>query len=363
MTRFVKRRRYRIPQVGVKLCALLWCGCSMPGEVPVDALTNAWVAPRQASTSPAGAEWPARMSALPSMSAAVRSRSEAIATVNGRSISRQRLDKLLMLSRGPEVLEQLIGLEAANMAADARGLTVTQDDVDREYDRALRRLVDPLSSITPDSFDRGRAEELLRTVLAERKVSHEEFRLVMKRNAYLRKIVASETTFTTDQLRREFDRLYGNRALVRHIQLASLGEVDRVNTAMAAGKGFGELARRFSANTASAGQGGLLDPFSAEDDSLPRVFRNVAFSLAPDAVSSPVRVGEWYHLIKLERIVPPEDVQFEQERDDLVRRLRDRDSERAMFEAFENLFLEASIEIHDPALRAAFDRKRSEPDR
>ena len=361
MTRFVDRRRYRIPQLGVKLCALLSCGCSMQNEVPVDALTNAWVAPRQTST--VGVEWPARMSALPSMSAAVRSPPEVIATVNGRSISRQRLDKLLMRSRGLEVLEQLIGLETANMAADARGLTVTQDDVDREYDRALRRLVDPLSSITPDSFDRGRAEELLRTVLTERKVSHEEFLLVMKRNACLRKIVSSETTFTTDQLRREFDRLHGNRALVRHIQLASLNEVDRVNTAMASGTEFGELARRFSANTASAEQGGLLEPFSAEDDALPRVFRDVAFSLAPDAVSSPVRVGEWYHLIKLERIVPPEDVQFKQERNDLERRLRNRDSDRAMFEVFENLFQEASIEIYDPGLRAAFDRKRSEPDR
>lgn len=345
----------RVSRYGALMGTLVCCGCSARSEAPTHTVSAAWHSPRIQTTT---ADKPSNPAPQPTVGDGEPA-SVTIATVNGRAIPLARLHELLMRSRGSEVLEELIGLETAAMAATARGVTVTQDDVDREYDRALRQLVDPLSSISPGAIDRDRAEQLLDTVLTRRRVSREEFQLVMRRNAYLRKTVELDLNFTTEALRRETDRLYGKRAVVRHIQLASRGAVERVTASLATGKTFDELARRLSANTSSAARGGLLDPFSQGDESVPGAFREVAFSLKPGEVSGPVRVGEWYHLIALERIVPAETVDFDQVRSEVEQILRERTADQSMFAVFEKLFQRATIEISDPALRAAFDRKRA----
>ena len=370
MTRLTDIPWHRVSWCGASLVALGSFGCTVRDDAPLRTVGTAWHAPRIETLTAGESVSPVRSP----VRAAEGSGGATIATVNGRAIPVERLRDLLMRSHGPEVLEQLIGLETAAAAAEKAGVTITRADVDREHQRSLRRLVDPLSAITSGSIDVDRAETLLDTVLARRGVSREEFRLVMRRNAYLRGIVELDVSaapdkvglptdtvgFSVDELHREFNRLYGLRAEVRHIQLTSLGAVDRVADALATGKNFAELARRFSANEAGASRGGLLKPFSADDPSVPALFREVAFSLTPGEVSDPVRVGEWYHLIRLERILPKEDVDFEQVRGELERTLRVRGADRAMIEVFEKLFREASIEISDPALEAALNRKRAE---
>ncbi len=74
-------------------------------------------------------------------------------------------------------------------------------------------------------------------------------------------------------------------------------------------------------------------------------------------VSSSVRIGEWYHLIKVERVLEPEDRVFAQVRGELEQSLYDRVADAGMFGLFEKLFEQATIRIDDPTLRAAFDKK------
>ena len=359
MIRLSNIRACRISRCGALTAAIVTCGCSANSQTASNTVSAAWHSPRIETTA---ADSPANPAPKPT-GIGDESAPATIATVNGQAIPLTRLHELLMRSRGSVVLEQLIGLETATMAAEERGLSVNQTDVDREHDRALRQLVDPLSSITPGAFDRVRAEQLLDTVLNQRSVSREEFRLVMRRNAYLRKIVERDLKLTTDAVRREAERLYGRRAVVRHIQLTSLAAVNQATEALAAGKSFEDLARRHSANSASAARGGLLEPFSQEDELVPGAFREVAFSLTPGGVSGPVRVGEWYHLIALQRFVAAEDVDFEQVRSKVEQILRERTADQTMFAVFEKLFQQATIEINDPALKAAFDRRRAVNDR
>ena len=254
-------------------------------------------------------------------------------------------------------MEQLIGLEAAAAALAERGLTVTQADVEREHDRALRELADPLSSMTPGPLDREAARRVLDQVLAQRNMSRQEFDIITRRNAYLRKIVESEQLIIDGQLRQEYERIYGERVQVRHIQLGTLADVERVKERLAAGEDFAELAGRYSANSATAPNQGVLDPFSASDERVPAILRETAFPLAPGEISSAVRVGQWYHLLKLEKRLPPQTCKFEDVRDDVERSVRDRLAGPAMYALFERLFREATIRIHDPALAKAFDRK------
>ena len=187
--------------------------------------------------------------------------------------------------------------------------------------------------------------------------------IVLRRNAFLRKIIRSEQRFTPQQFQEEFNRTFGERVQVRHVQLATRAEVSRVRDQLDAGASFGELARKYSANQASAQEGGLLEPFSKDDDRLPELFRETAFALSPGEISEAVHIGEWYHLMLLEKIIPPRQRDFQEVRDQLEQRLRDRLTEPAMFELYERLFQTANIEIYDRVLREAFEKKHMSRDR
>lgn len=320
-----------------------------------------------ACVAPPAKESPSMNSALtqrestPSATAAKPSSSSSnrapIATVNGRPVAASELVDLLFQSHGPGLLEQLVALYAAEDLAAKKGLTVTQSDVDKELDLALRRLVNPLAAATSQDFDRAQAERTLEAVLSQRNISREEFFLPLRRNAYLRKIAQSDVTVTDAQLKDEYDRKFGEHVRIRHIQLAGSAEASRLQERMAAGESFADLATRYSANSASAKQGGLLEPFTAIDDQIPEPIRRAAFALPVGQISGVVRVGEWYHILKREDDPPIHQPAFDSVKKDLAISLRDRLSEVRMRELFEQTLKSAGVEIHDSVLRAAYDRR------
>lgn len=254
------------------------------------------------------------------------------------------------------MLEQLIALEAVEDFAAGKGLALSAGDVERERDRTLRRIGNPLADIMPesDSFDRAKAEQALQTVMAQRNVSPPEFDIVLRRNALLRKIVESQRAFSEEELRTEFGRLYGPRVMVRHVQLATAGEAARCRERMESGEAFADVARRYSVNEVSAAAGGLLEPFSRLDERVPEPFREAAFSLAPGELSDVVRVGEWHHVLRVESTLPGEERDFRASRIDVERILRDRTSDAAMFALYEKLFRSATINVGDAGLREEF---------
>ena len=305
-------------------------------------------APRSQPVTPGGG-------ALSPADAPVASPSEPpIAMVNGQPISQRRVMDVLLSSHGVGILEQLIGLETAREAAGKRGLRVSEQDVEAEYDLALRRLLDPTTRDIKGPFDREAAERVLGDVLADRNISRREYRVIVERNAYLRKLVLSDQRFSEEQLEAEYKNTFGERIVVRQIQLATLGEVNRVREALSQGQDFGTLAAAHSANRATAERMGLMEPFSANDERLPEAFRKAAFALEPGEVSDAVRIGEWFHLIRLEERVAPEHRPMDEVREELEQRLRDRLTDPAMFALYEKLFEAATIEVYDPVLREAF---------
>lgn len=304
----------------------------------------------------------------------------AIASVNGASISRESFVQLLLKSHGVGILEQWIGLEAVRQYAESRGIVVTERDVRGERERALRKLSStgtgsgtPLATSSTNaarsdsgpansnSADSDSAERSLEAAMAARNVSPEELDLILRRNACLRKCVEADLAVSEMELHEEMDRVYGQRVEVRHIQLATPGEVDRVLERWVAGAAFEDLARTHSANEASAARGGLLEPFSRGSEEVPPLLRQTAFAMEPGAVSPAIRVGPWYHLLRLERRIPAESRDLGSVRAELERQVRERRTEAGMFALYEKLFRAATIEIPDADLRAAFSKRH--PDR
>ncbi len=279
-----------------------------------------------------------------------------LAVVNGQPISRQRVVDLLLEAHGPGMLEQLVVLEAARQRVTAAGLTVGQAEIDSEYDAALRLLIDPLAGVTEGGFDRDAARRVLDAVLAERNVSFAEFMLGMERNACLRALAQARTSFSEADLRTELQRAYGERVVLRHIQLATTADVARVRAELARGKDFAEAARTHSANLVTAAAGGLLPPLALDDPDLPAALRETAQRLQPSEAAEAVHLGQWYHLLRLEQRLPAETRTLENVRGELERRLLRRRIGPAMQELYQELLRGAEVEILDPVLRTAYER-------
>jgi parvulin-like peptidyl-prolyl isomerase len=283
---------------------------------------------------------------------------EPIATVGGQVISRERVVDLLLRGHGPGILEQLIVLEAAEQEADRLGIRITTADVDREYEQTLKQLLDPLADVSQGMLDREEAERVLDAVLAERNISRAEYRLGIRRQTLLRAIVTAELEATDEQLKRAYDQHYGPQVQVRHIQVATPAQVAEVQSALRQGEDFAELARTHSAHLASASQGGLLEPFTHTDQRVPAALRELAFQLEPDEVSNPLRLGRWYHLVRLERRLAAESPPLDRVREQLAQRVRDALAPAAMQDRYRQLLRESEVRIFDPALREAFERRR-----
>ncbi len=340
------------------LTAAALCGCAAAGKPersePAPSFSAAWQQRDRIVDQPRPEYRERTTPSAPLAPVHATRDADAIAKVNGRSISRARLFDLLVRSRGAEVLEQLAAYESAAALATEKGLTISPEDVGYERRLAAERIWNPLAPFTSAPLDDAAAEQLVQTVLAEKRISTAEFDLILRRNAYLRKIVEHGETFSEAQYADEFQRAYGERVRVRHIQLATPAAVARVQERLNAGEAFETLARTHSANRASAQDGGLLEPFARNEDQLPEVFRQASFALKPGDVSGAVRAGEWYHLIRVESHIPPQRRELGGVRDTLTERLRRRLGEAAMFTLYERLLREATIEVFDPGLREAY---------
>jgi foldase protein PrsA len=351
---------------GVLTAVALCSACAPHDASPASSVSQAWEHRRdgEPTARPRSRSANARSSGAADSTAASDSPgAEPIATVNGKPVDRGEFVALLIRSRGAAILEQLVGLAAAESYAVDQGVVITDADVDFEYDLALRRLFDPLTSTTSAAFDRAGSERLLDAVLDGRMMSRPEYMLTVRRNAHLRKVVAAQLAISDDQLRSEHELAYGDRVQVRHIQLANLVDASRIKERLAAGEDFAELASRYSTNITTARHGGLLEPFSLRDEDIPQAFRQVAANLKPGDVSDLVRIGEWFHVLKMERRIPAETHEFDEVKESLRRRLLVRLTDARIRTLFEKLIREASVQIADPVLREAFQAAHPDVER
>ncbi|HRX87455.1 MAG TPA: peptidyl-prolyl cis-trans isomerase, partial [Phycisphaerae bacterium] len=345
------------------LILVLYGACATPEPAkPADTVLDAWQkAPPRKTESETQAKATPPPTPIPDLIGDANSNGgPAIAYVDGRPIARKQVVDLLLAGHGVGILEQAVVLEKAKVMAADQGIAVTQADIDKEFERSLRNLTSPLRAAGDQPFDREEAEDILDEVLSRRNVSRAECMAMIERNAYLRAICNANMTFTDEQYVEEYQRAFGPRVQVRHIQVASLGDAEDVLEKLAAGNDFAEIAKVFSANLTTAPGGGLLEPFSREDPDVPAALAEAAFALDEGEVSDPVRVDQWYHVLKLVKKIPPDDRPIAEVKGELEKRLRERVTEPAMQTLYRSLFAQADIRVVDPVLAAEFARKHPE---
>jgi peptidyl-prolyl cis-trans isomerase D len=85
-------------------------------------------------------------------------------------------------------------------------------------------------------------------------------------------------------------------------EAAALAKAQQVLAEVKSGKDFGELARKYSADPASAQQGGDLG--WAEQNAYVAPFSDALFAMQPGQTSDPVKTQYGYHIIRLDEIRP-----------------------------------------------------------
>jgi len=282
---------------------------------------------------------------------------DAVAVVNGQTISRAELERVLMEGYGFPILKQLILRELARAETQRRGLRVTDADVEAEFERSLEEIANR-AGLTGEQATRENRMRALLVMLEQKHISMAEYRVAMERNAHLRAIYLADFRVDEPTLREEFARTYGEKAVVRHIQINDPRDARRLNEIVAElnrGADFARLAERYSDNRETAARGGELRPFAFDDEEIPPALREAAFALAPGGISAPIRTNQYVHILKLEHRIPPENVRFEDVRRDVELKMRQRLEVQQMNEIAERLFQQSKVRILDPALREKYE--------
>lgn len=280
-----------------------------------------------------------------------------VALVNGEPIGRKKLIQLLLETRGLGILQQLILEELAKQETQRIGLVIFPADIDREYDLTLQ--AGRFNGKDPESLTPTRREQLIDDWTRTRGVTRPELAIAMTRQAHLRKIAQGQVTITDEMLHREYERVHGEKVEVRHLQLAAERVWPQVQERLAQGDSFEDLVADFSQNHLSREQRGLLPPFSANDMTVPAIFAKVAFSLKPGEISNPIKAEGTLHVLKLERQIPAEEVEFDEVKETLQKHIFARLVAEKMESIGANLLSKCSLKIEDKTLRKHYKKRHA----
>jgi foldase protein PrsA len=320
---------------------LLVAGCEF-GSEPASSVRDE-LAARPKSEAPATNEQPAKPTG------------PAVAVVNDRPISRREWLDLLIEARGLPELQQLILLEVARQEAQRSGLKVSSSDVDKEYDLTLQ--ASRFNGKDHGALTPARREQLIAEWTTSRGISREELHTAIQRQAYLRKLAERHVSYTPEALNGEYDRVHGERVEAQHIQLGAPRFYDQIKDRLDNGEDFEKLAADFSQNILTREKRAMLPPFSKDDESVPPIFREVAFALEPGQVSKLLEAEGSFHVLKLVRRIPADGSKFEDVIEELRKNLHARLVAQEMERLGSELVMKARIKIEDPVMREQYNNR------
>ena len=246
---------------------------------------------------------------------------EVMATVNGQPIYMNDMNDILLQNYGLGVAQQLIANELVRQECERQRIIVTDQDVQRQHEEALR--------VNFPTLDAGQREQALEKYLSSQrpngqKINRKQWSFTMRRLAQLAKLAEPRIKIADEDLQQAFNDSYGRKVVVRHIMLATLTEAQDVLSKLEKGADFLQLVKEKSKNPATVANGGLLMPISRATTGFPPAIKDAALSMTKVGQISPVvQAGEVFHVLKVEQIVAPQDVRFEDVKGKLRQQVHD----------------------------------------
>ncbi len=288
---------------------------------------------------------------------------DAIAIVNGETITRAQLADECIVRKGHEILETLIARKLIEQEIRRRKLDVTQIEIDQEIEDVAHRLGNGM----------GR-EQWLRTLDKERGISPAQYaRDIIYPTIALRKLATGRVQVTEQDMKDAFDANFGARLHCRIITVDKQQKAVELWEELKKNPGaFHNLAKLHSTDQATRALGGYLTepiarhahPRSVSDPAFEQLVDGDRKDKNPDHapkdgdVTGPIQVNEMaWILIKRETVDPPKNVDPNDKtvRAQLFAQLQDVKIKEAMTKVFEELT--EAAEIHN-ALAGTFKEAR-----
>lgn len=274
-------------------------------------------------------------------------RAGAPLSIDGQAVDWPAVSDRLAEAAGAVVVEEVALDHVIQREAAARGIQLTQADIDRER-QWLARAVDEgarAPGVDPAS--------LVREIRERRGLGPERFAALLRRNAALRAMVRGTVEVSPEQIERAWRTRHGERVRVRIIITPSMADAQNLRSqALAAGSDeytFAKLAETYSTDN-SAPLGGLIEPFSTEDPAYEENVRRVAASLQPGQIGPVVSTRNGHAVVLMTDRIPSDGVTLEQSRDRLREQITLRQERISMDQLANQLLSTAHVRVLDPAL-------------
>ncbi|WP_068783156.1 peptidylprolyl isomerase [Paenibacillus phocaensis] len=217
----------------------------------------------------------------------VSTKAEAVATVNGVEITKDRLYDELAANGGEQALTNLINQELVNQEAAKKNITITDADIDAEIESYKTQFG---------------SEEALSQALVQYGMTMDDLRKQVVMELKLTKLLEPQIKVTDEQIKQTFESYkdsFNTPEQVRTsvILVATEQEAKDIVKQLDEGADFAELAKSKSLDPATKEQGGDTDFFARGEKE--EAVETAAFKLAKGEVSEPVKTSEGYQVIKV----------------------------------------------------------------
>ncbi len=265
-----------------------------------------------------------------------------VATVNGDRITMQELGAECLLRHGEEVLEGEISRILLEQELQAKGVKVTQEDLDAEMGHAaeLAGVLDAQGNVDLPKW--------IETVVAEQGVTKERYlRDSVWPSAALKKLSARDVQVTEEDIAKGFDANYGERVRCRAIVLGNLRRAQEVwNKARqnSSPEYFGDLAAEYSVEPTSKALRGEVPPLGRHGGQ--KLLEDAAFKLQNGELSEIVQMGDKFIILRCEGRTERMDIDLNdpQVRNILQRDIFEKKLRMAMGEKFEEINSRARVD-------------------
>ncbi len=281
-----------------------------------------------------------------------------MATINGQPIYMADIREILLYSYGVPIAEQLIANELVRQECQRLKVSVSDKDVAAANDKALEQM---FPTLDPPQRAKGLEETLVR-----KNVTRKQWDFTMRRNAQLAKLAEPFIKITEDDIQQAFGNAYDRKVVVRHIQLASLAEAQDVLDRLQKGADFLQLLKEKTKNPVTVANGGWLAPISQRSQCPPAI-KDTALAMTKVGQISPVvQAGEVFHILKLEQIIPPQNVRIDDVREKLRQQIHDEQlnllQQRILLKLIQDAKAKGAVKFANPVLRELWEEAEKAKD-
>lgn len=263
------------------------------------------------------------------------------ASVNDRKITLRELGEASIERHGTGVLEGMITRRLLEQACKEHNVTVTQQDLDAEVERAAAAV----GTASPEGKPLS-VKEWLDTVTQQQGVTVETYlHDAVWPTVALKKLVSADVKVGDDDLRKGFEANFGPRVRCLAIVLSNQRKAQEVwqmarenNTP----EQFGQLAEQYSVEESSRLLRGEVPPIQKHGGQ--PILEEGAFSLQPGELSSVLQVGDKFVILRCEGRTEPVKVKFAEVKQTIYDDIYEKKLRMAMTERLDNLKDAAHIE-------------------